>query len=633
MSASSRTFGEQTVDIEILDGLQNLLPAGTPRFAQTNSSNLVDAYKWAEFDPESGLALFTLYSGITDRAEPCESLHANVAYCLGLDNPKTLISTTQINDFRKGSSVATETLKRGVRGTFLVNASANVEPQSIERWQVVINSEHTQADVVELQGELCDRNELHGRIRESVRRGSDRLAKIMAASDAFQATAEENVTTHHYANVLFNVLRGGAFHQQYQIARRDLLQTIRSFNTVVYAENQSVLESLPEEVSLSELIDTIDQRGDRQLQRLCGEYLPITFGRRHGDPSRPWNQFSIRLRDGEGQPRLFYEGNWRDIFQNWEALLFSFPEFAESVIAKFVNASTVDGYNPYRITKDGIDWEVEEPDDPWSFIGYWGDHQIIYLQKLLELSRQFHPQRLTELLRKPVFCYANVPYRIRPFAKLLDDPKATVDFDENLASRISERVSSLGADGKLVLDGEGKVYQVNLLEKLLIPLLGKLGNFVVDGGIWMNTQRPEWNDANNALVGHGLSMVTLYYLRRYVQFLDELLAKDGGEVEISQEVASWLEETSIVLRRMQTQLGNGPINPAQRYRCLAELGEAAERYRETVYRREGFSGRSTIDHRFDSSFAGGRQGRDRSQHRNQSTHRRYVPCVQPADCR
>jgi hypothetical protein len=34
----------------------------------------------------------------------------------------------------------------------------------------------------------------------------------------------------------------------------------------------------------------------------------------------------------------------------------------------------------------------------------------------------------------------------------------------------------MGADGKLVLDDNGNVYQVNLLEKLLVPLLSKLGN-------------------------------------------------------------------------------------------------------------------------------------------------------------
>ena len=52
----------------------------------------------------------------------------------------------------------------------------------------------------------------------------------------------------------------------------------------------------------------------------------------------------------------------------------------------------------------------------------------------------------------------------------------------------------------------------------------------------MNTQRPEWNDANNALVGNGISMVTLYYLRRFVNFFNSLLEKtDLISVEISFE--------------------------------------------------------------------------------------------------
>lgn len=121
---------------------------------------------------------------------------------------------------------------------------------------------------------------------------------------------------------------------------------------------------------------------DADLIRLTAEYLPLKFSRRHGDPSRPWNRFSINLRDeNTGDKILDYEGNWRDIFQNWEALAYSYPEYIDGMIFKFLNASTFDGYNPYRVTKGGFDWEVIEPDDPWSYIGYWGDHQIIYLQK------------------------------------------------------------------------------------------------------------------------------------------------------------------------------------------------------------------------------------------------------------
>jgi hypothetical protein len=364
---------------------------------------------------------------------------------------------------------------------------------------------------------------------------------------------------------------------------------VHHFNRGVHACNEALLGSLPDTLNYDQLVSTVRSNGDPQLERLCYEYLPITFGRRHGDPSRPWNRFAIRLKDEAGNRLLSYEGNWRDIFQNWEALTFSYPEFIENVIAKFVNASTMDGYNPYRITKEGIDWEVEEPDDPWSYIGYWGDHQIIYLQKLLELSEQFHPTRLAQLLHQPVFSYANVPYRIKSFEDLLENPKDTVIFDHALAERIEKRVADSGADGKLVLDGDGEVYQVTLLEKLLVPLLAKLGNFVLGGGIWLNTQRPEWNDANNALVGHGLSMVTLYYMRRYVCFLQQLTSKESKSVGLSREVSDWLSDTASALESVRPLLGTGPISPEQRFETLQELGLAASGYRETVYRQGGFS--------------------------------------------
>ena len=93
-----QNLGDQCLSVDLVDGLQNILPAGTPRFAQTNTSNLVDAYKWTELDSETGLALFALYSGITDRAEPCESLKANTVFCLGLDEKKVLISSEQLDD-------------------------------------------------------------------------------------------------------------------------------------------------------------------------------------------------------------------------------------------------------------------------------------------------------------------------------------------------------------------------------------------------------------------------------------------------------------------------------------------------------------------------------------------------------
>jgi len=588
-------LAERNVQVELVDGLQNILPAGTPRLVQTTRSNLVDAYKWSELDEASGLAFFTLFSGISDRAEPCESLKATTVFSLGLENPRVLLSSEQLESFRLGKPLTRETRKRGIRGTYLVNAALALAPRASQSWQLVADVERSQSQAVDLRRQLRDPAAVTASIATSIDQGSDELGRIMARGDGFQAGAEETVSVHHYANVLFNILRGGAFDDQYRVPARDFAHSVRMFNRDVFQRHREMLESLPEQVEFNQLLSIIKARGDRQLERLGYEYLPITFGRRHGDPSRPWNHFTIKLKDAYGNRLLSYEGNWRDIFQNWEALALSYPEFIENIISKFVNASTLDGYNPYRITKEGIDWEVEEPDDPWSYIGYWGDHQIIYLLKLLEISRQFHPDRLGELLHQPIFCYANVPYKIKPFAALIEDAKSTVVYDGELAADIEQRVERLGADGKLLLDSAGQVYQVTLLEKLLVPLLSKLGNLVLDGGIWLNTQRPEWNDANNALVGQGLSMVTLYYMRRYVSFLQQLLAGEPGAINVSREVSRWIAETATALQEVRPELGAGPVSAALRYQLLEALGQAASRYRETLYQQGGFTGTVSQD--------------------------------------
>jgi len=189
-----------------------------------------------------------------------------------------------------------------------------------------------------------------------------------------------------------------SFINNYTIETSDFKEYLWQINKLITKEYQVFLEKLPNEISYLNLINLVEEIGNADLLRITYEYLPLTFSRRHGDPSRPWNLFSIETKKENGNTKYYYEGNWRDIFQNWEALCFSYPGFVEGIISKFVNASTIDGYNPYRIMRDGIDWESPDSNDPWSYIGYWGDHQIIYLQKFLELSNDFHPGKLDKLL-------------------------------------------------------------------------------------------------------------------------------------------------------------------------------------------------------------------------------------------
>ncbi|HAV6898472.1 TPA: hypothetical protein RQJ43_001335 [Vibrio vulnificus] len=585
----------QDRELDILDGLQNLLPSGAPLAALQTRSALVDAYKWNEQVEGTSLALYTMYAKLSDRAEPAESLLATTVFSIDNDYGQILLSSEQLGAFRCGEPIVNEPLTRGVRGSYLINKTIKLPAGQSKHWLIVADIDKNHCDVRTLEQQLATPANVEQQIEASIAQNQQELVALMSGGDAWQVTAEETTFVHHYANVLFNSMRGGVIENNYQLDKQDVLKTMRKTNQQVVARQQTFFADLPESFTHAELVRLAKLTGDAQLVRLSYEYLPLTFGRRHGDPSRPWNHYEIKLKDDKGERLLSYQGNWRDIFQNWEALALSYPGFISSFMAKFVNASTMDGYNPYRITKEGIDWELLEADDPWSNIGYWGDHQIIYLLKFLELAKKYQREELCELLTSDLFSYANVPYELCGVDKLFANPKDTVSFNHELQKRIEEKVSKLGSDGRLILEGEDSVYMVNLCEKVLVPLLSKLSNLVLDGGIWLNTQRPEWNDANNAIVGNGLSMVTLYYMRRYVAFLQGLMSELPSSVSMSKEVFDWMLSITRILQDATKEIRQGTVNRQTRKAMLTLLEKSADEFRQRVYRMNGFSGKTKVE--------------------------------------
>ena len=507
--ATLENLTDKPLDIDLKDSLMNVLPAGVERKTQNEFSTLVDGYKKTELVPGTSLALFRMEAILVDRAEPSESLTCNTVYALGL--PKD-------TDYSRTES-------KGVRGAFVAHSLIHSFTHSLT-WYNVLDVSKDAVAVHELM-HFVKQPDAIAQIEAAMVQSTETLKRIVAQNDGVQHTGDEANDARHFANVLFNTMRGGYY--------------------LTYPPTS----------------DTQD--------------LPLTFGRRHGDPSRPWNLFSIRVQDENGKPVVAYQGNWRDIFQNWEALSYSYPLFINHIIAKFLNATTADGYNPYRISNEGIDYEVIEPENPWSNIGYWGDHQIIYLLKLLELSYAHDPEKLQALLNERRFAFANVPYRLKSYAEIVADPKNSIRFDDEEHKRIQALIPTMGADAKLLLDANGQIRRTTMADKLLITLLTKLSNFVPNAGIWMNTLRPEWNDANNALVGYGASMVTLCYMRRYVAFLQSLIETD---VQIGAETLEFLRAI-----RHAYQNGN-----SKQFTNI--VGTAGERYRNAVY--AGLSGETEV---------------------------------------
>ena len=601
------------ITVEVLDGLQNVMPSGVERITQNTFSTLVDGYKRTEH-VGNGMVLFRMEAILVDRAEPSESLRCNSVYTLfpplasNLSPLTYLTSSAQLDAFRQGGDIQPEPESKGVRGAIFAHFTTTLPSKnnSTQRYTTLHNSTpctwhfvcDVMQDAVSVRRNMAFMQQANAieQLQAALQTTTANLRQIVAQNDGVQHTADEANDARHFANTLFNTMRGGFYCDSYQISGPAFAAHVALFNRALADKHHTFLSDLPESISYAELDQAVQDRQDHQLHRLFMEYLPLTFSRRHGDPSRPWNLFDIRVKDEQDRHLISYQGNWRDIFQNWEALSLSYPDFTNSIIAKFLNATTADGYNPYKVTSEGIDWEVIEPENPWSNIGYWGDHQIIYLCRLLELSYAHNPAALRQLLGMREFAFANVPYRFKSYSDIVRDPKNTITFDQAAHEHIFAQLPTYGQDARLVMGIDQQPLLVTFTEKLLITLLTKLSNFIPEAGIWMNTLRPEWNDANNALVGNGASMVTLYYMRRFVSFLIQLydgvtLASSPDTYALSNELVGFLRD---VLQTMVNHLPEDAQAPIAftdhtRRTFTDQMGRAGEAYRNAVY--AGHSGK------------------------------------------
>ena len=581
---------ENIIEIEITDGLQNILPSGLDVQTQQSLSNLSNAYKYSEILDKTNIAVFSLGSLIVDRPDPVEALTANVVWCRSsLDLTYSLLlerSSQHLQDpiFKQHH------LLTGAAGSYFVNAKTILKPGASAAWDIVLDVNLDHNKISRLKNMIPD---IDCELEDSIKSNHDSLVKYIGNSDGLQMSSSENNNMHHTANVLFNIMRGGIFVDNYKINKYDLLDFIKTRNSFIYDRSIDSLDQLTDNDPLESIINLGLQSGDTSFSRLCYEYLPLTFGRRHGDPSRPWNQFNIKVSNDTSETLYHYEGNWRDIFQNWEGLSISFPLALSSMISKFLNACTQDGFNPYRINREGIDWEVIDPEDTWGHIGYWNDHQIIYLLKLLEAQWNLKSDFLIDNLDKKIFSSANIPYKIKDINQIFSNPKETIYFDHKLHNSILKQVERIGSDARLVLKND-EVVHVTLTEKLLTLSLAKVSNFIPDGGIWMNTQRPEWNDANNALVGYGVSMVTLYYLRRYLTFLNKLFTHSPASVSVSVEVAAWFQDTHSLFNKNKDYVDGSVTDPFPRRRFVEQLQTVFSDYRNNIYNQSS-KGDKTVD--------------------------------------
>tara|TARA_B100001115_G_scaffold184460_1_gene187037 strand:- start:357 stop:3650 length:3294 start_codon:yes stop_codon:yes gene_type:complete len=556
------------ITMSLLNGIQNISPYGISVSTQQSMSNLITAYKYGEILEKSKLGIFSLTTLLSDRPEPLEAMYSNITWaCVPFE------CDTFLTPANKEKTIYGKDL------SYFIEFQKELNPKDVIEWSLNADVKKNQKQILDLEDTILNENFSMADIDDSLNDNHLELKNYVLTSDGYQLTNDRSNDYRHTSNVLYNIMRGGVFIDSYKIQVDQFYNFLKNRNKIIYTDFKKLELNLEDEITINELLEISCDLKNENFKRLIYEFLPLVFSRRHGDPSRPWNYFNIKVNNNKNKQLINYEGNWRDIFQNWEALSLSYPAFINSFIIKFLNATTIDGFNPYRINQEGIDWEDIDEDDSWSNIGYWNDHQIIYLLKLLEFSKNVSSPKLNKLMTSRFFSSANVPYRIKPFDEIIKNPKSTIEFDVSLNSKINTLVNNLGQDAKLV-HKNNKVFHVSLLEKLFILLIPKITFLIPDGGIWLNTQRPEWNDANNATVGNGLSMVTTYYLRRYVLFLKQLID------ESSMKEYVMIEPVEKIIKQISININDFHNEDISKYDLLSRLGNNFTDYCINVYNGE-----------------------------------------------
>ena len=86
------------------------------------------------------------------------------------------------------------------------------------------------------------------------------------------------------------------------------------------------MEVLPEKFDLSLLKEIANNNDNQNFKRLCLEYLPLKFSRRHGDPKPTVEQIFLSTLAQRTVPKYWTMKEIGVIFfQNWEALAHALP--------------------------------------------------------------------------------------------------------------------------------------------------------------------------------------------------------------------------------------------------------------------------------------------------------------------
>lgn len=363
------------------------------------------------------------------------------------------------------------------------------------------------------------------------------------------------------------------------------------------------------------------------------------FSRKHGDPERDYNFFSIA-----GEWFSQGNGNFRDVNQNRRNDVFFKPQIGNFNIKTFFDLIQIDGYNPLEVRpatftlkdeyKSSLDsflatnlkehsdklikviqkpftpgqvfaatsaGNIELTTDEDSFLeellamcdenieagfgeGYWSDHWD-YNMDLVEDYLKIFPDKAEDLL------FNDSTYRFYDSAALVLPRSEKYVINKN---RVRQYGALIHDDEKASLKGfhknatnwlktkTGSLVTTTLMAKLITLALVKFSTLDPEGmGIEMEGGKPGWNDAMNGLPGlMGSGMPETFELKRMVDFIKQTL-NIADSISLPKEVYDLLIKAFELLKKES-------VSEINQFTYWDQVSLAREDYRkETRFGLEG----------------------------------------------
>lgn len=538
--------GPAPLELELLDGMSALVPYGLNEDFLKNMSNLAKAWMQAE-DAQIGRAYFRVRASLEDGAVVREVKGGN--FCLGWDDTGSLLKPlvqpglvfgqdTSLAEAEHFCVTPLEALCQADQVT------SNLFPCCFLPRQALLQPGQS-IHIFSLYGQAASKDEVA------------RLAEGIQPEEWFPAK----------------------------------LQEVRSLvDTLCAPIGAKTADPVFDAYSRQSYLDNLLRGGVPMFFREGEKAVPFyLYSRKHGDPEREYNYFSLG--------REYYaqgNGNFRDVNQNRRSDVLFFPELGAENIHTFFDLIQTDGYNPLVITpstyhlapdareaftarypqaeallsKDftpgalamaAEDWGMSRADaqaftaqvicasqsEPNADFGegYWCDHWTYNLD-LIESYLSVYPEKKDQLLfDEPRYRWYDTRVLVNP------RPKRYCVTENGLRQYHALDEHAKQPRDKWMQTADGTDARSTLVEKLVLLCAIKSSTLDAAGmGVEMEGGRPGWYDALNGLPGIlGSSMAESCELARLLAFTAGALEDREGSVSLFAEVAGLVADVSRAL--------------------------------------------------------------------------------------